>query len=144
MGYISNSEIEARLGSAAYVQLTDDAGSGFANETVVDEARAGAEGEVDAYLARRFAVPLDLVQHPEASGLIKGLALDLAEHRLRLRRPPVSAAADSRRVNAVALLQRLASGEVDLSARTAPASAASISQAIGDRRLLDRDALDEF
>ena len=64
MAYISNEEIETRLGSSVYVQLTDDAGTGSADEAVVDEARAGAEGEVDAYLARRFAVPIDLAALP--------------------------------------------------------------------------------
>ena len=60
MGYITDSDIQTRVGPAAYVQLTDDTGGGVANETVVDEARAGAEGEVNAYLARRYAVPLQV------------------------------------------------------------------------------------
>ena len=46
MAYISNTDIPTRLGSAVYVQLTDDAGTGSANTAVVDEARAGAEDYV--------------------------------------------------------------------------------------------------
>ena len=100
MAYITNTDIQTRLGSAVYVQLTDDAGTGSANIAVVDESRAGAEGEVDAYLARRFAVPIDLAANPELGGILKSIALDLTEYRLRLRRPPVSAEATARRDSA--------------------------------------------
>ena len=60
MSYLANSDIEKRLGAAAYVQLTDDEGTGSANQDRVDEARLGAEGEANSYLARRYAVPVDL------------------------------------------------------------------------------------
>ena len=38
MAYVTNSDIEERLGTAAYVQLTDDAGTGSADTDKVDEA----------------------------------------------------------------------------------------------------------
>ena len=86
MAYISNSDIETRVGPAAYVQLTDDQGTGTANELVVDEARAGAEGEVDAYLARRFAVPIDLGQHPELAGILASVLATARQGRRILKR----------------------------------------------------------
>ena len=48
MSYITNSDIELRLGTSRYIQLTDDTGSGSADTNIVDEARQGAEGEVDS------------------------------------------------------------------------------------------------
>jgi len=65
MGYVTNADIENRLGSAAYVQLTDDEGTGSANEDRVDEARLGAEGEADSYLARPGGIQPAL---PDAPG----------------------------------------------------------------------------
>ena len=136
MGYISNNDIETRLGSAVYVQLTDDERTGSANE-----------GEVDAYLARRYAVPIDLSRHPELSGILKSITLDLAEYRLRLRRPPVSDEAAARRNQAVAWLEKIAAAEIDLPAASEPA-ASSVSalkgRATGSERVLDRQELADF
>ncbi|MFQ5489440.1 MAG: gp436 family protein [Phycisphaerae bacterium] len=147
MAYISNTDIQTRLGSAVYVQLTDDAGTGSANTAVVDEARAGAEGEVDAYLARRFAVPIDLAANPEVGGILKSIALDLAEYRLRLRRPPVSAEATSRRDSAVAWLTGVAEGRIRMPARVDPAAGTldgPTGQATGAERIWTRDETSDF
>ena len=46
MSYVSNSDIEERLGSTAYVQLTDDAGAGSADLDKVAEALYGEEAHV--------------------------------------------------------------------------------------------------
>ncbi|MCP4248922.1 MAG: DUF1320 domain-containing protein [bacterium] len=147
MAYITNTDIQTRLGNSAYVQLTDDAGTGQANEAVVDEARLGAEGEVDAYLARRYAVPIDLVKHPELAGLLASIALDLAEYRLRLRRPPIAAEATSRSSNAVVWLRRVAAGEIELPAVT-PVAISTLSgaagQAIGEERTLSREEMSDY
>ena len=58
MAYITNSDIQAWLGTAAYVALTDDAGTGSADTAKVDQARLGAEGEVNSYLAGMIALAL--------------------------------------------------------------------------------------
>jgi phage gp36-like protein len=147
MGYLSNSDIETRVGAAVYVQLTDDSGSGVANEAVVDEARAGAEGEVDAHLARRYAVPIDLTRHPELSGILTSIALDLAEHRLRLRRPPVPQEATAGREAAIAWLKAVASAEIDLPAATQPAVSpmgGDRGQAAGADRVMTREELEDY
>jgi phage gp36-like protein len=53
------------------------------------EALAAAEAEIDSRLVVRYAVPVNVATEPEAAALLKSLALDLAEHRLHARRPPV-------------------------------------------------------
>jgi len=112
MAYITHADIEARLGPAAYVQLTDDEGTGSANPTRVEEARTGAEAEIDTYLARRHAVPIDVSGAAAVGGLLKRLALDLVEFRLHCRRPPAPADILRKRDQAVDLLRRLSQGEV--------------------------------
>ncbi len=142
--YITNTDIQTRLGNALYVQLTDDTGSGSANVSVVNEARLGAEGEVDAYLATRYQVPIDLAVHPELSGVLVSIALDLAEYRLRSRRPPIPADAVAKRAAAVEWLRRVSLGEIELPASIAIASnpaTAPRAARVGDARLLTREEL---
>lgn len=147
MGYVTNAQIESRLGTAVYVQLTDDAGSGVADAAKVDEARAAAEAEVDSYLARRVRVPIDLTRHPELGGLLGGLVLDLAAYRLHSRRPPVPADVVRRRTEAIAWLERAARGDVVLPATTPvdPNDTTGIAgTAVGAARELSRETMREL
>ena len=114
MAYISNADIEERLGAQTYVQLTDDDGDAVADVGVVDEARLGAEGEVNSYLARRYRVPIDLAAHAELADLLATITLDLVEFRLHSRRPPVSDAVLQKHRHALQWLQRIVDGTIDL------------------------------
>ena len=89
MSYMTNDDIEDRLGSEAYVQFTDDDGDGVPDADMVNEARIGTEGEVNSYLARGYQVPVDVSGDAGLAGLLKSVALDLVELRLRSRRPPI-------------------------------------------------------
>lgn len=146
MAYITNADIEERVGSAALVQLADDDGNGVADVGVVDEARLGAEGEVNSYLGRRYAVPISLTTHPDLADVLASITLDLAEYRLRLRRPPVAEDARRRRDQAIEWLTRVAEGRIELpSVATIAANAAkgTIAASIGEKRLLTRDELSD-
>ena len=147
MPYVTNSDIETRMGTARYVQLTDDAGTGSANLAIVAEVRDGAEREVDSYLARRYAVPIDLTTAPELAALLKTVVLDLVEHRLHTRRPPVPVDVAAKRASAVEWLARVASGEAELpSALPLVANPAKgiRATAIGDARVLSRKELSGY
>jgi len=144
MGYITNADLQERLGNAAYVQLADDDGNGVADVGVVDEARLGAEGEVNSYLARRYQVPINLTTNSDLADVLASYTLDLAEYRLRLRRPPVPVDALRRREQAIEWLGRVANGTIDLPASAAVASNAArgtIAKTKGEKRVLTRDEL---
>jgi phage gp36-like protein len=144
MGYITNADIEERLGTAAYVQLTDDDGNGVADVGVVDEARLGAEGEVNSYLGRRYSVPVSLTTHPDLADVLASFTLDLAEYRLRLRRPPVPDDARRRRDQAIEWFTRVAEGRIDLPSAVGVAASTArgtIAATTGEKRLLTRDEL---
>ena len=144
MSYITNADIEQRLGSDAYVQLTDDDGDGTADVGVVDEARLGAEGEVSSYLARRFQVPIDLTSFPELAGLLASVTLDLAEYRLRVRRPPAPDAAVRQRDQAIEWLKGVVNGTIELpSAGALPPNPArgTVAEVSGSERVLSREEL---
>jgi phage gp36-like protein len=147
MPYITNADIQQRVGAEAYVQLADDDGDGQADTGVVDEVRLGAEGEVNSYLARRYAVPIDLTTHADLAGLLASVTLDLAEYRLRVRRPPVPQETLGRRSQAVDWLTRVAGGALDLPA-AAPVAAnttrGTLGAASGEERLLSHEELSEF
>ncbi|MFH0981580.1 MAG: DUF1320 domain-containing protein [Planctomycetota bacterium] len=147
MAYVTNTDVETRLGTERYVQLTDDVGSGTANPAVVDEARQGAEREADSYLARRYAVPIDLSANGELAALLATVVLDLIEHRLHGRRPPVPADVVRKRDAAVKWLERAASGAVELpSVAPVPVNPATGFRAAttGDARVLSRKELSGY
>ncbi len=146
MSYLSNTDIENRVGTAAYVQLSDDDGDNQADTVVVDETRLGAEGEVNSYLARRYAVPIDLGLHPELSNLLKSITLDLVEMRLRARRPPVPDATLRRHADALVWLRGVAVGTIALPSASPISPTGWQGPAIltsGEERILSHDELAE-
>jgi len=147
MDYITNEDIEQRLGSDAYVQLTDDDGDGVADTGVVNEARLGAEGEVDSYLARGYAVPVDASGDSELAGLLASVTLDLVELRLRSRRPPVSQEAQQRAQQTIAWLAGVADGRVDLPSvgRISVSPPETLgSTTTGETRILSHDEMSDY
>jgi len=147
MSYVTNEDIELRLGTARYVQFTDDAGTGSPDPAIADEARQAAEGEVNAALATRYGVPIDLVAHPEVGSLLKGVTLDLIEYRLHARRRDVPTEVAARRRAALDWLGRVARGEAALPSLTpiAPGAAQGPRASIvGEPRILTRDELADF
>jgi phage gp36-like protein len=146
MGYITDADIEERLGTAAYIQLADDDGNGIADVGVVDEARLGAEGEVNSYLGGRYSVPVSLTTHPDLADVLASFTLDLAEYRLRLRRPPVPDDARRRRDQAIEWLTRVAEGRIELPSAVGIAASTArgtIAAVTGEKRVLTRDELSD-
>lgn len=146
MSYITNADIELRVGAAAYAQLADDDGDAVADEAVINEVRLSAEAEVNSYLARRYAVPVDVSGDPELAGLLAAVTLDIAEFRLRARRPPVAEDVRRRHEQTLAWLMRIAAGVVQMPALAAvagPTAGGMIARSVGEPRLLSRDELRE-
>lgn len=144
MAYITNSDIEERLGPAKYLGLTDDEATGAPDTGRVTEAREGAEGEVDSYLARQYRVPVNLTAYPELESVLKSIALDLAEYRLHARRPPVPFAVTQKHDYAVLWLRRVAEAEILLPAESAVTendARAPIAETLGEPRVFTRDEL---
>ncbi|MGD2110387.1 MAG: DUF1320 domain-containing protein [Phycisphaerae bacterium] len=147
MAYITNADIEERLGSATYVQLTDDDGNGVADTGVVDEARLAAEGEINSYLARRYQVPIDVSAHSELADLLASITLDVVEYRLRLRRPPVPGDAVNLHKRALDWLRGVADGCVELPSATPLAENTALGvrgEVVGEDRVLSRNELSDY
>ncbi len=144
MSYVSNSEIESWIGTDAYIALTDDNGSGVADETKVDAVREASEGEVNSYLATRYRTPVDCTGRAEVAAVIKGVVLDLVAYRLYGRRPPVEDDVTRRRDEAVAWLARVAEGLAQLPSITPLPETGSIGitgRAAGPARAMTREGM---
>ena len=145
MNYIDNAAVELRLGTTALTQLTDDSGVGAINASVVDEARLGAEGEVNSYLARRYLTPIDVATHSEVAGVLASVTLDIAEYRLHARRPPIPDAVMQRFRAALGWLSKVAAGGVSLPSVApiaSPVSSGLVSGSTGDEVALTREELE--
>ncbi|MFH1419456.1 MAG: DUF1320 domain-containing protein [Planctomycetota bacterium] len=144
MAYVTNSDVEAWLGTEAYIALTDDSGSGSADTAKVDEARLGAEGEANSYMAARYQVPVEVSSEPEVEAVLKTFVLDLVSYRLHSRRPPVPEDVVRRREEAVTWLERVASGVVQLPSATPLSQSVSmgtLGEAAGPEREMTRDGM---
>lgn len=119
MAYIVNQDLIDRVGNEAAVQLTSDSGSSVV-AAVLDEVRLSTEGEVNGYLAKRFAVPLDLTAHPDAAATLKGVCLDIGVYRLMSRRPPVAEAYRQARDDAIEWLTKVANADIELPVEETP------------------------
>lgn len=147
MAYVTNTDIETWLGTQAYIGLTDDSGSGMADEAKVDEARFGAEGEANSYLATRYKVPVDVSSEPEVSAVLKSFILDLVSYRLHSRRPPVPDDIVRRRDEAVTWLSRVSSGIVQLPSALAVIENPALGllgRATGPDRQMTRESLEDL
>ena len=144
MAYVTNTDIENFLGTQIYVQLTDDSGSGSADTNKVSQARLGAEGEVNSYLATRYQVPINIAAEAETGEVIKTFVLSLVAYRLHSRRPPVPVDVVRRHDEALTWLSRVAAGIVQLPSSVAPpitTSIGTISDTQTPSRQMTRDEL---
>jgi len=145
MNYAGPSDIEERLGPSVCAQLTDDTGLGSIDECKIIEALSGAEGEINSYLARRYAVPVQLAGEDALAGLLKSITLDLAEYRLNARRSPVPADVSRKREAAVQWLQSIARGLAVLPSSGELAGNPSLGvsgMATGSSRVMSRTGLE--
>ena len=147
MAYLSNSDIQSLLGTAATIELTDDTGSGSVNADIVTAARIGAEGEANSFFSTRYRVPIDLSVEPDVAAVIRTFILDLAVYRLHSRKPPIPEDLVRRRQEAIAWLTRVADGRVRLpSVATLPDNDAAglLGEAAGPPRTMTRQSLDDI
>ena len=124
MAYLTNDDLIARVGTVAAVQLTTDSGAEVDTD-VLDEARLGAEGEANGYLAKRYQVPVNLTEHADLAATLKSMVLDLAVYKLMGRRPPVPPDQRTAREDAVKWFERISEGKIVLPAAVTPASTSS-------------------
>jgi len=109
MPYITKDDLSpSRVTAAEMVQLTDDTGSGAANDAVTNTILVQSSALVDSYCRQRYQVPL------QASDQVKGLCSDIATYKLFLRRNRVSEEIRQAYVDALAFLKDVSAGKAGL------------------------------
>jgi phage gp36-like protein len=109
MSYCDIGDLKNDISEAELIQLTDDDDAGVVDETVVADAIADADSEIDAYLRARYDLPLDT-----APRILKKLSVGITLYYLFHRRQIANEVIKERYDNAVKLLDRIAKGQVQL------------------------------
>jgi phage gp36-like protein len=117
MAYSTQADIEKLIPRDLLVKLTDDEGLRTVNAERVAEAVEQADAEIDAYISKRYGVPLDPVP-----ALVKKLSVDMAVYNLYSR--TVMSAPEIRReryADAIKRLEAIARGTAGLGIAEEPA-----------------------
>jgi len=80
--YCTAEQLEAFLGTAELVDLSDRDGQNEINQARVDDALTYADGLINGYVGRRYPLPLSVVPQ-----LLTDIAIDLAHYRLYPQAP---------------------------------------------------------
>lgn len=107
MTYATQQDMIDRFGEQELIELTDRAGTGVIDATVMAGALGDADAEIDAYLAGRHTLPLAVVPR-----VLTRFAADVARYGLYDARVPEQVKA--RYDDAIRFLKALANGTVSL------------------------------
>ncbi|MBD3285801.1 DUF1320 domain-containing protein [candidate division WOR-3 bacterium] len=120
MRYLTVDEVKASVPADVLARLTDDDPSHSITEKVIDDVKIEAainwaEAFVDARLAKRYVVPLNLdgIGSDGARDLVKEAALQMSVYRLYSRVEREGVARDKREL-ADKTLSALASGKIEI------------------------------
>ncbi|MEW6263380.1 MAG: DUF1320 domain-containing protein [Thermodesulfobacteriota bacterium] len=116
MAYSTQADLLEQLSETELIQLTDDAGAGVVDASVVERAIADADLEIDSYCAARYGVPF-----ATTPGIIRKLSVDIALYNLFSRRTAAAPRVmpedrQARYDNAIRFLRDLAKGLISIGA----------------------------
>ena len=126
MTYATQSDLVERFGADELAQRTNRVDGQSIDTVVLSRALADADAEIDGYLATRYTLPL-----ASTPAVLARLAADLARYQLCGDKVPDSVR--QRYVDAVVVLKRLATGEVQLAGIAAAPSVGGAGNAVASR-----------
>jgi phage gp36-like protein len=141
MAYSVKGDIVEKLPEDVLIGLTDDAGIGAVDDSVVDRAIADADATIDAHCGKRYTVPLSTVPP-----MIRQVSVDLAIFNLYARRDidPPDVRKDKYK-EALRFLEKVLGGRIDLGAATpVPTNSGSSVTISSEDRVFSRTKLDGF
>jgi len=116
MPYSTLSDLKKQLSEDLLIKLTDDHELGIVDQPTIDDAIAGADAEIDSYLAGRYNVPLSPVPV-----LVRRSSVDIAIYNLYSRRMGAPEDRVERYNNTTRLLKAISDGKATLGQTPAPA-----------------------
>lgn len=114
MNYCTLEDIRGHVPEARLVEITDDTNpnaTGTVNVAVVEKAIAESSDIIDAYIGKRFKLPL-----PGIPSVLRTICVDLSIYNLyeRVTELNISDGMQLRYKNALSLLKGIAEGEVSI------------------------------
>lgn len=141
MTYATKQDMIDRFGTPELVTLTDreEFSTGEIVDGVLNAALSEADAEINSYLAKQVATPIDPVP-----AKIKRLACDIARYRLCKEMPPEIVRTAYK--DAISWLHRAALGQVSLGQDVGPTAPASAGTPMIDTggRTFSNDTLQDF
>ncbi len=139
--YCNLDDLKSAIEEQRLIELTDDDALGEINQGNIDGAINRAQGEIDGYLAERYAVPLDPVP-----ALIMGACVDVAIYNLYSRKMDDAPDLRQKRYdNAIALLTKIKAGKLSLGVTDPPEEEnGSVLQVSAPEPLFPASELDKF
>jgi phage gp36-like protein len=116
MPYATSQDVIDALGTREAAAISDRLGTGAPNAAVLAAALARAEDEVNAYVGRRYALPLMTAAGAAAATplIIKRLVIDIARYRQTGTEIMETEAIRNRFKDALKVLEQIADGKVSL------------------------------
>lgn len=135
MAYCNEEAIVGLIGAERLIQLTDDDNLGLADQTVLAQAMAAADAEIDFYCAGRYPLPFD-----PAPPMVAIVAADLTIYHLYKRRQGAPEEWQKSYDQAIKKLRDVAAGLGTLNPQSpAPATVGQAAMIGGNDRLFTRD-----
>lgn len=128
MPYCTQTDLIDRFGETEITQLSDRAGLGDLDSTVIDQAIADADAEINGYLSGRYAVPLASVPP-----VLVRIACDIT--RYWLFGQDVTVLVKDRYDQAISYLVKVANGTITFGPEPEAQTSAAIIQS--DARVFD-------
>lgn len=155
MAYAVLADLKSRLGSnvsppGLYEQITDRTGGSVGSDIVGQEILDDAHGTLNAYLAGRYQVPVDVSADTTLAAFLKKAVLVLAEYgawQTHPRRKTIPERVGDAHSKLVSLLNRIADGKAALPGEAAVPSSTSTGitgQAIGFGRKFTEDTVEDL
>lgn len=139
MAYCSQDDLLKMIPPAELAELTSESGE-VPDAAVVAEAIAKAGGEIDAYLAVRYVLPLAATP-PQ----VKNLAVDMALYHLYSRRSVAPPVRRQKYEAAVAFLKQVTAGQAVVDGAGEPSGDnRQVGEFSGASRVFGRDGLSDW
>ncbi|ADU63405.1 MAG: DUF1320 domain-containing protein [Pseudodesulfovibrio sp.] len=133
MSYATETDIIARYGQDQLLVLADRDGDGLADAEVIAGGLADADAEIDAYLAKRYDLPL-----AEVPPVLTRLAVDIAVYRMCDTDAMATEGRRKRYEDAVSLLRRIGTGEIALGQQPEPQTSSGSASVVSAPRTFRR------
>lgn len=141
MSYCAQSDLLSQISESQLISLTDDHNTGAVVESIVTQAIADADSEIDGWIGKKYSVPLTTV--PD---IVKKLSIDISLYNLYSRSRGIPEDRKDRYRNAITFLKSVAKGEATLGEDDPGGSPTieGIEMNVGADRTFDRDSLEGF